>query len=228
MTLPGIHFDADTLGTLQLVLEHFGVAVGAISGVLAARGKQVDLFGVVVLAIVTAFGGGTVRDLLLGAPVFWIGNPSYLHNAATTALVTFVAARFYVFPEMVLQVADAFVLALFTLVGARKAEALGNGPAITVTMGIITGVVGGVLRDVLTGEIPMVFRRQIYLYATAALCGGVVYEALRHLWPEQRQASMLTGLMVTLVLRLAAIRWRLSLPEFEHKDDSPDESSGHK
>jgi uncharacterized membrane protein YeiH len=221
VNLPGIHFDAETLGTLQTVLEHFGVAVGAISGVLAARGKQVDLFGVVVLAIVTAFGGGTVRDLLLGAPVFWIGNPSYLHNAATTALVTFVAARFYVFPEAVLQVADAFVLALFTMVGAHKAGAFGAGPAITVTMGIITGVVGGVLRDVLTGEIPLVFRRRIYLYATAALCGGLAFVGLNHFWPANSHTNVIAGVVVTLSLRLAAIRWRLSLPEFEHKDDEP-------
>lgn len=216
-----MNFDAQTLGSLQTVLEHFGVAVGAISGALAARGKQVDLFGVVVLAIVTAFGGGTVRDLLLSAPVFWIGNSSYLHNAGITALATFVVARFYVIPEAVLQVSDAFVLAVFTMLGAQRAEAFGAGPAITVTMGMITGVVGGVLRDVLTGEIPMVFRRRIYLYATAALCGGLVFVGLNYGWPDHPHASVLAGVVVTLALRLAAIRWRLSLPEFEHKDDGP-------
>lgn len=213
--------DAETLGNLQTVLEHFGVAVGAITGVLAARGKQVDLFGVIVLAIVTAFGGGTVRDLLLDVPVFWIGDTSYLHNAGLTALLTFFVVRFYAFPETVLMVADAFVLALFTMVGARKALAFGSGPAIAVTMGVITGVVGGMLRDVLAGEIPLVFRRRIYLYATAALSGGLVFVGVHHLWPQHHYTAVVAGLTVTLLLRLAAIRWRLSLPEFAHKDDAP-------
>lgn len=226
MNLPDVRTAAEALGSLQPVLEQFGVTVGAISGALAARGKQVDLFGVVVLAIVTAFGGGTVRDLLLGAPVFWIHHSSYLHNAGLTGLLTFVVARFYTFPETALLVADAFVLAVFTMVGARKAEALGSGPAITVTMGVITGVVGGVLRDVLTGEIPMVFRRRIYLYATAALCGGLVFVGVRAAWPEQVQAGVAAGVLVTLLLRLAAIRWRVSLPEFEHKDDEPPPADG--
>jgi uncharacterized membrane protein YeiH len=213
--------DAETLGTLQTVLEHFGVTVGAISGVLAARGKQVDLFGVIVLAIVTAFGGGTVRDLLLDAPVFWMSDSSFLHNAGITALFTFFVVRVYAFPETVLMIADAFVLALFTVVGARKALAFGSGPAIAVTMGVITGVVGGVLRDVLTGEIPLVFRRQIYLYATAALIGALVFVGLHHAWPERPHTGVVAGLGVTLLLRLAAIRWRVSLPEFAHKDDAP-------
>ena len=91
---------------MQYMLEHFGVGVAAITGVLAARGKRVDLFGVIVLALVTAFGGGTVRDLLVGdQPLFWIRDPNFLLNATVVALVTFIVARFHQFPQQVLLVA---------------------------------------------------------------------------------------------------------------------------
>jgi uncharacterized membrane protein YeiH len=105
---------------MQLWLEHFGVAVSAVSGVLAARGKRVDLFGVLVLALVTAFGGGTVRDLLAGVPVFWMHHPALLLNAAGTAVITFFVRRVRELPSGWLLVADAFALALFTIVGTRK------------------------------------------------------------------------------------------------------------
>ena len=200
---------------MQYLLEHFGVAVAAITGVLAARGKRVDLFGVIVLAVVTAFGGGTVRDLCLGAtPVFWISDPRFLLNAAGVAVLTFFVARFRECPESVLLVADAFALAFFTMAGARKSLVLGTAPTIAVAMGVITGVVGGMIRDVLTGEIPLVFRQRIYLYATAALVGALVTVLLDHYLPG-KQICQLVGVGTILVLRLGAIRWKLSLPEFE-------------
>jgi uncharacterized membrane protein YeiH len=205
---------------MQYVLEHFGVGVAAITGVLAARGKQVDLFGVIVLAVVTAFGGGTLRDLLVGdVPVFWIRDPNFLLSATGVALVTFFGARLHEFPGSVLLVADAFALALFTMIGAKKALAFGVSPSIAVAMGVITGVVGGIMRDVLTGEIPLVFRREIYLYATAALCGAVVFVLLARWLPERQQFSMVLAAGTTLVLRLAAIRWKLGLPVFRHRSD---------
>lgn len=205
---------------MQYALEHFGVGVAAITGVLAARGKQVDLFGVIVLALVAAFGGGTLRDLLVGdRPLFWIRDPSFLLNASGVALIAFFAARFYEFPKFVLLVADAFALALFTAIGVKKALAFDVAPSIAVAMGVITGVAGGMMRDVLTGEIPLVFRRDIYLYATAALCGASVFVLLRNLSLTE-QANMVVAAVVTLVLRLAAIRWKLGLPVFRHRSDS--------
>src|SRR6478735_5555572 len=111
--------------TLQRCLEHFGIAVSAITGVLAARGKRIDLFGVLVLALVTAFGGGTVRDLLVGdLPVVWIREPSLLLNASLLAIVTFFVRRVRELPRGFLLVADAFALALFTIMGTRKGVAL--------------------------------------------------------------------------------------------------------
>ncbi len=197
---------------MQFWLEHFGVGVSAISGVLAARGKKVDLFGVLVLALVTAFGGGTVRDLLAGdLPVVWIREPSLLLNATVIALVTFFVRRVRELPHGVMLVADAFALALFTIVGTRKGVALEFAAPVAVMLGVITGVAGGILRDVLTGEVPMVFRQQIYLYATAALAGAVVFVVWNHFAPNQPAATVVcTGLI--LALRLAGIRLKLSLP----------------
>ena len=210
---------------MQYLLEHFGVAVAAITGVLAARGKRLDLFGVMVLAVVTAFGGGTVRDLCLAkGPVFWMNDPYYLLNATGVAVFTFFVARVWEFPETVLLVADAFALAFFTMVGVQKSLTLGTAPTIAVAMGVITGVVGGMLRDVLSGEIPLVFRQKIYLYATAALVGAVVFVLLRRWFPHERIVMMIAT-TTTLGLRLAAIRWKVSLPEFEPKPPGADETA---
>ena len=207
---------------MQPILEHLGVTVAAITGVLAAKGKRVDLFGVLVLALVTAFGGGTIRDLTLGErPVFWVRDSSFAITASATALVTFFIARARELPRNVLLVADACALAFFTTLGAEKALAFHVAPHIAVAMGVITGVAGGMCRDVLTGEIPLVFRREIYLYATAAAIGARCF-VMSERWLPNRGVSLVIGTLVTLALRLAAIRWRIALPEFErHPGENP-------
>jgi uncharacterized membrane protein YeiH len=200
---------------VQAWLEHFGVGVSAISGVLAARGKKVDLFGVLVLALVTAFGGGTVRDVLVGdLPVVWIREPGFLLNATAVAVVTFFVRRVRELPRSVLLVADAFALALFTIVGARKGLALNFAPPVAVLLGLVTGVAGGILRDVLTGEVPLVFQPQIYLYATAALTGATAFVLLLRVWPHPSAVSVVCTALI-LALRLAGIRLKLSLPVLE-------------
>jgi uncharacterized membrane protein YeiH len=203
--------------TLALVLEHFAVATCAASGVLAARGKRVDLFGVIVLAVVTAFGGGTIRDLLLGStPIFWVERPAYLYNAAVTAAIVFLVIRFRELEGTGMLVADAFGLALFSIVGARKALAFNLDPIVAVAMGVVTGVAGGILRDVLLGQIPLVFRREIHFYATASLGGCVMFLALEHFWP-QATANSLIAIAFTLLLRFVSIRWKLALPDLKSK-----------
>jgi uncharacterized membrane protein YeiH len=199
----------------QFYLEDFGVAVAAITGVLAARGKRVDLFGVIVLALVTALGGGTIRDCTIGDfPVFWVRNPSYVFIAAGAAVVTFYLERAREFPRSVLLVADAFALALFTIVGQQKALDFHVGSAISVAMGVITGVAGGVLRDLLLGEIPLVFRPEIHLYATAAFAGAVANVLLAR-WSPTVRTNMMVGIAAILAMRLAGIRWHLSLPVYD-------------
>ena len=208
---------------MQYILEHFAVAVCAITGVLAARGKSIDLFGVVVLALVTALGGGTIRDLCLGiSPVFWIADPNYLLTAVAAALTMFAIARFRELPQMVLLVADAFGLALFTMIGVEKCIGAGVANTIALFLGVVTGVGGGVIRDVLCGEIPLVFRREIHIYATAAFCGAGLFLLLKDFYPDWGLNRIVT-VVVILLLRLAGIRWKLGLPLFAPRENGAGE-----
>ena len=154
---------------MRYLLEHFAVAISAITGVLAAR-KQDDLLGVNVLALETELGGGTIRDnVLSNGPVFWVEDSRYLVNAALTAVATFYLVRYHELSRTFLLVADAFSLALFTIIGTQKAVNFGVPSSVAVAMGVITGVAGGILRDLLMGQIPLVFQREIRLYATRRL-----------------------------------------------------------
>ncbi|MCE9615783.1 MAG: trimeric intracellular cation channel family protein [Lentisphaerae bacterium] len=193
-------------------LDYLGTAVFAVSGALAAGRKQMDLFGVAVLAMVTAVGGGTLRDVILdAAPVFWVAHPVYVWIALAAALTTVYAVRHFRLPGNLLVVADALGLAAVTVIGTEKALAAGTAGTVAVLMGIMTAVVGGIVRDLLAGEIPLILRREIY--ATAALCGALTYTALAA-HPSTRVAALPASIAVTLGLRLAAIRWHLSLPVF--------------
>ena len=198
-------------------LDLFGVAVFAITGSLAAGEKQMDLFGVLVLALATALGGGTLRDLILGAyPVFWISDPLYIFVGTAVAVLIFVLARFLRPPAKALKFADAFGLAVFTVVGTGKALSLGVPGSISVIMGVMTGVAGGIIRDMLSGEIPLVLKAEIY--ATASLCGAVIYVALTDRFPFMPLAAPV-AITAVLALRLAAIHWNLSLPVFPSAQD---------
>ncbi|WP_411821420.1 trimeric intracellular cation channel family protein [Leptospira sp. 'Mane'] len=201
--------------------ELIGVAIAAFSGVLAARGKQIDLFGVIVLSAVTAFGGGTVRDVILGSyPIFWIEDEAFLVVSLSTALVAFfVSRKGRLLPEPIFQIADAAALALFAIIGAEKTFLITNKPLITITMGVVTGTVGGLLRDVFVGQIPMVFRKEIHLYATAAFLGAGLYLASTLLGFGSIPSFGL-GVLVTFLVRMAAIRYRISLPVFVEKDQN--------
>jgi uncharacterized membrane protein YeiH len=200
---------------MRYLLEHFAVAISAITGVLAAR-RQVDLFGVIVLALVTALGGGTIRDVILGHGVFWTEDSTYLVNAAITAVVTFYLVRVHELSRTFLLVADAFSLALFTIIGTQKGLNYQVAPSVAVAMGVITGVAGGILRDLLMGQIPLVFQREIYLYATAAFCGASLFVLLNRFSADPK-TNMLLGISTALLIRLAGIRWRIALPMFRPK-----------
>jgi len=198
------------------VLDLVGVAVFAVSGALAAGRARLDLLGVVVIATATAIGGGTVRDLLLDRhPIFWIHDPVYLIVTAGAAVLTVYWTRVYSAPVHALQVADALGLALFAMAGAQIAEAAGLSPIIVVLMGTMTGVAGGVLRDVLTAQIPLILRGDVY--ATAAIAGITLYLATKALGAPSRWAFA-AGLVTIVVLRLLAILWRLRLPVFSLSD----------
>lgn len=194
-------------------IEYLACAVCAISGVLAAEGKRMDLFGVIVLALVTALGGGTIRDLCLDTQVFWLKNPGTLLSALLASLAAFLLVRFTRIPDRALLIADAFGLALFGIVGTEKALLLGANSVSAIVLGIVTGVAGGIMRDVLRGEIPLVFRAEVHLYATTVFFGALVF-VLLHLWLPPSGSHRFIGMSVILLLRFAAMRWGLRLPTF--------------
>jgi uncharacterized membrane protein YeiH len=199
-------------------LDLAGVAVFAVSGAIAAGRKRFDLLGVAVIATVTAIGGGTIRDVLLNRhPVFWIADPTYLLIALSSAALTLLYARFRKPPRLALFVADALGLALFTIGGAQVAEERNLSGVIVVVMGTITGTAGGLLRDVLSAEVPLLLR-QTDLYATAAIAGATAYLMLQAASLERAHAA-LVGMAVVAGLRLAAILWRLRLPVFPVPDE---------
>ncbi|HEX6898235.1 MAG TPA: trimeric intracellular cation channel family protein [Thermoanaerobaculia bacterium] len=208
--------------TTLYVLGLLGSAVFAVSGALAAGRKKLDLLGVVVIALVTAIGGGTVRDLLLDRhPIVWLTDPAYLFVILAAALLTLVYVRFRKPPQMSLQIADALGLALFTISGTQIAERADLPGIAAVVIGTITGSVGGVIRDILSAEIPILLR-QSELYATAAIAGASVYLVLQGIGIERTPAS-LAGMATIFTLRLASIIWRLRLPVFDLPDEqNPD------
>lgn len=193
-------------------LDLAGVAVFAVSGVLAARNRELDLLGVIVIAAITAIGGGTMRDLLLNRhPIFWITNAQYLTVIVASALLTVAYLRFRPMPRKALLVADALGLGLFALSGAQIAEAAQCPAIIVVLMGTVTGVAGGILRDVITAQVPLILQRDIY--ATAAISGIALYLLLQA-FGVQRPIAFGSGMATVIALRLLAIRWNLQLPTF--------------
>ncbi|WP_346842305.1 trimeric intracellular cation channel family protein [Metapseudomonas otitidis] len=195
----------------------FGVAVFAITGALMAGRKSMDLFGVLVIAIITALGGGTLRDVILGNhPVSWIRDDTYILVASLAAVGTVLWVRLTrPIHETGLLVADAFGLAVFTVYGTEVALQHQVPLSTAVIMGVITGVAGGVMRDVICNEIPLIFQKEIY--AIACIAGSLVFIGLLAIgmprWLD-------TGIAMAVVLgtRLAAIRWGLSLPRFHLLD----------
>jgi uncharacterized membrane protein YeiH len=197
---------------LLYYLDLAGVAVFSASGVLAVRDRNLDVFGVLVVAILTAVGGGTVRDVLLDRhPIFWVTDPWYAIVIIAAAVLTVGYLRMRPPPGAMFLVADALGLALFSLSGAQFAEAARCPPLIVVLMGTMTGVVGGALRDVITAHVPLILRREIY--ATAAVAGIGLYLVLRAL-DLPGPFAVGAGMITVVALRLLAIRWDLHLPVF--------------
>ncbi|GAA5174743.1 trimeric intracellular cation channel family protein [Niveibacterium umoris] len=188
------------------------VAACAAAAVLEVGRKRFDAFGVVVVAFAAALGGGTTRDLLLGRQVFWIADPTYLIAAALAGIAAFGLARRMRLPLDLFLIPDAIGLALFTIVGTKVALNEGTHWTVAGLMGVITGVVGGILRDVLANEEPVVFHGE--LYATAAGAGALTLLGLLALDIDPRWAAFWAGSLIFAV-RLAAIRWHLRLPEFQ-------------
>jgi len=195
------------------LLTLMGVAVGAISGALAAGRKNMDGIGVLILAVVTALGGGSLRDILLGVhPLFWIEDQTYLLLAAGVGLLTMVTSPLWLRLSRSLLVADAVSLALFTAMGAEKALDLNMPGAVVVTMGVITGVAGGIFRDVLTAEVSCLFLKG-ELYTVAAILSVLIVLLLVYLGLA-KGPSLWIGTLFCVVIRLCAVRWGWTVPVF--------------
>lgn len=192
------------------VLDLLGVAVFAVSGVLAAAQAGMDWLGALVLASVTAIGGGTMRDVLLNRhPIFWVSDPRYPWVILVTAVGTMAYVHHFPPPGLALLVADALGLALFAITGAQIAESVRHSPFITVMVGTMTGSGGGVLRDLLSGQVPMLLRGGFY--ASAAIGGIALYLLVRAAGLPRRPAFFM-GLAAVFGLRMAAITWDWHLP----------------
>ncbi len=202
---------------LQL-LDYSGSAVFAVSGALAAGRKSLDVLCVVVIALVTATGGGTIRDLLLDRhPVFWIADPAYVAVIVGAALLTIPYTRWVRPPLQSLQIVDALGLAFFSIAGAQVAESKAHSELIVVMMATITGAFGGVLRDVLCNDIPMILRKG-NIYATAVIVGATVY-VLSLRFGLTRGPATVVGMITIAALRLGAIAWNWSLPVYTFADE---------
>ncbi len=194
--------------------EILSTIIGALTGAIASSRVKMDLFGVIVCGTLVALGGGTIRDVLLDIPVYWTlpTGQIFVWAAIGTSVCTFFLAQKMPPPLGTIRVADAIVLALFGMIGTEKTIIHGFSPVVAIMMGICTGVAGGLMRDVITGNFPYVFR-QGELYATAALLGGAAYTVLNAVGVEP-STCFVCGFIVTLTVRLAAIRWNWNLPSY--------------
>ncbi|GCE22125.1 trimeric intracellular cation channel family protein [Dictyobacter kobayashii] len=198
------------------LLDILGTAVFAVSGVLAAGRKRMDISGVVVIAAVTAIGGGTLRDVLLGRhPIFWFHDPTYLYVILIASVATMLYTRYFRPPHRLLLLADAVGLATFVVLGANAASMAALPFVIVILLAVMTGVVGGVIRDVLCAEIPLVLQKDIYMLA--ALAGASVYVVLKMASWDNTLVTLL-AMSTVIILRLAAIFWHLHLPRYQVRE----------
>ncbi len=196
--------------TMLYILQLLGVAAFAASGAIAASRKKMDILGVAVIATVTAVGGGTIRDVMLDRPVFWIKYPEYVVACLVAAGAIVIYTRFKRPPENMLGVADGLGLGLFSIGGAQIAHQQSLSVIVVVIMGTITGVAGGMIRDILSAEIPAVLR-QGELYASAAIIGVLTYLGFDALGVSEPLAAII-GMLAVVMIRLLSVFWDIELP----------------
>ncbi|MEZ4854547.1 trimeric intracellular cation channel family protein [Flavobacterium sp.] len=198
------------------VLDFIGVFVFAISGVLTAINKKLDLFGVFIIAFVTALGGGTLRDTLIGrTPVGWMQDVNYVYLILIAYIVAILFRNYLNKLRISLFLFDTIGLGVFTLIGIEKGLAFGLHPIICIALGTITATFGGLIRDILCNEIPLLLQKGT-IYATICIIGGLVFFILRKVGLEDSVNELITSILI-IVVRLGAVRYNWSLPVLQIK-----------
>jgi uncharacterized membrane protein YeiH len=195
-----------------LILDYAGIAVFAATGALAASRKQVDMIGFLFFAAITGIGGGTVRDLVLDVPVFWVANPDYLVICVVTAVIVYFTAHLFESRYKLLLWLDAIGLAAYCVFGAWKAYSVTGSPVIAVVMGVITASFGGILRDQMAGEPNILLQREIYI--TAALVGSAAYTGLA-MAGLPVMAAALPAALAAFAIRGGALKFGWSFPPYK-------------
>ena len=203
---------------LVFIIDMLAAVSFAVSGALVASRKGLDILGFMWLAVITGVGGGTLRDLILDVPVFWVVNPVHLIACLLTATIMFFVAPLVESRMKFVLWFDALGLAFVSVVGTVKGLDTGAGPLVAIVMGVITASVGGIIRDVVGGEKSIIMRREIYV--TAAVVGAICYIGLTSLGVE-RVGAAVAAFFATFSTRVLAIIFNWSLPSHVHKETSP-------
>lgn len=198
------------------IFDFIGTFAFAISGVRLAARKNFDLFGAYVVGFVTAVGGGTLRDLMLGTTPFWMTTPYYVIITGIALLTVIVLKRWLVRFDNTFFIFDAIGLGFFTVVGLEKSMAADFPMWINIIMGCITGATGGIIRDILLNEVPLIFRKDIYALACAG--GGIVYW-LCHRYGIPNIATQIIAAASVIIIRIVAVRFGISLPSLSPDND---------
>lgn len=196
---------------LIYTIDILGTFAFAISGALVASDKKFDIFGVLIIAFVTAVGGGMLRDILINAhPINWIGDLNYIWTIFLAVFLTFLFKSKIAFLSKTLFLFDTIGISVFTLLGLQKGLSFDLHPFIAIIMGMVSAVFGGVLRDVLTNKIPLIFKKEIY--ASACLAGGLSYLIL-NLVAIPKEINFIISASVIIIIRLISVKYELELPK---------------
>lgn len=197
------------------VIEFLGTIAFAISGIRLASAKRFDWFGAIVVGFVTAIGGGTLRDILLDVTPFWMQSSIYLWGTVLAFLIVVLFRKFLVHLNNTIFWFDCIGLGLFVVVGYEKTMMLGYAVWVCIFMGTITGIVGGILRDILINEIPIIFTQE--LYAVACIIGGIIFAILIYFGVDLSSTEIITAVAIVIV-RILAIRFSWRLPTLKSED----------